>query len=675
MSGEKDFVISFVGKRDEGTYRDVEAAVDGRSPLDLDRLESLNEVSAEGKAEEEACKSKADSLPGYELQHNRSLVDFLETDYAAYARLTPEQREIFNDLKRDSRRDRSVLLVQGSAGTGKTVGAMLTALEWEGSVLFLAPESVKALLESRKQRSGVSEVRIQTPTEFWNTAAPEVEYCPQKALEVLLSVASASQRKQITSEVMLALELPEADRKDAFGQDMALRMAGLKDILPHWRKQLRRPFVTRTERAKNLQRAYLDEFALVVVDEVQDWMIEELVVLRECLPNATPLWLFGDLNQRLSPSGFWPAGLTRRIEGCYTFEMKRNYRNHAAVLEAAVSVHGEAKRLTSEAKGRHLPEPGSPEDAVVKGGVASWSLLTPELRGMLHEEHRMASTLYETLQRSVPLLSSQPSKLSDVMGGGVSIIDARKAKGAEYESCILVHPFPSGAAAQTLEDVFHAYVLVTRARSSVLLLLNEEERDVWKERGLLDGWTKEDDPGQRLREMEQFGNVVDIEAQADHITKRLLQGNSDGKPWPDSFRAIQDLLRFKTDVLDMWERKWHPHLKASPLPRTPHTPNEAWLFAQTALARKNAADAPAVLDAMPLLKEERAWKPMSQRFFNLYAPQGSTLADALGRNRLAVRLGVQEACSGTFLSDVPLDAPLAPALAKWLMSQINAALS
>lgn len=469
-------------------------------------------------------------------------------------------------------------VVRGGAGSGKSVCGLLWACrlgsgeggQGEHHVVYVAPE---ALVDRFRAFPEVAD-RLAPPTEhiltlmdWFGSLAPEAPPVNEERLvDVFNNVLRRTQwgrsrdAGRARYEDLLLYEafvVGGRHAKDAAADEHADRVAELAAVDPDaWTAALAEHEVSsRAALARAVRGADLTPpakaRALIVVDEAQDLLIEELLAVRDVWRawNAagceTRLWLFGDLNQRITPSGFTWADLNRRvgIEDAPR-DLDKNYRNVASVLGLAARVHGLGQRMAQEAGRRHLPPPS----------MASVGTLDGDAVGVVRvhdavEAARFVASLHENvgsgdpeqylrshLARRAQILA--PARREDIEATGAVMHYPRTVKGSELDAAVAVDIFSAGVSGRMgLQDVNAAYTLVTRVRSRLLLLLTEPEYDWAVEGGLLEDVVLYEEEAAREWVM-GLASAVDLAASPEAVFQRLCALSPAGRPWLDTWEVL-----------------------------------------------------------------------------------------------------------------------------------------
>lgn len=300
--------------------------------------------------------------------------------------------------------------------------------------------------------------------------------------------------------------------------------------------------------------------ALLVVDEAQDLLLAELRAVAAVWRHwnearcQTLLWLLGDLNQRITPSGFtWDAlaglGIPHALQ-----TLQRNYRNSRAVLRTADAYHARAQALTAEQKARHAFEPSRPGDDTPEGDPVRYVVL-PDDRAVARALADLSGVSADDRERS--LRAALSKRLQVLAPEPRPEIDPRSAivhtpptiKGSELETAVAVGVFD-------LPDSVHAvnggYTLATRVRRRLLLLLTEAELPAARSLGILDT-AHATTVVESTDWITEWGSVLDLAAEPDRTFDQLAEGAPIGIPWLDTWEILVEIGLH--DQAGVWETR------------------------------------------------------------------------------------------------------------------------
>ena len=589
-------LVFWVGVKDDRTYADI-----GRASPFGSRVCSVDEV--EGELALHAAADAAD-VPAYRrvgTWDGAAWRAMLYGDYARSPRLTRSQWDDFARILWDSG-DASdgCVIVRGGAGSGKSVCALLWACRLRSDragagihhVTYLAPPALVDRFHTFpevQQHLDPAAAHVRSVDDWFASIVPDAApYDRAKALDAFRAAAERARRSRRGPDpfgeirpsdplVYEAFVLGERGEKDAAADEHAGRADALRSIPPEiWEEELAaRGTRSRTAIAQAVQAAPpappSEDRALLVVDEAQDLLVEELKAVRAVWDawtvagRETRLWLFGDLNQRITPSGFTWADVTSRV-GLHTvpIDLDRNYRNPAAVLDLAARVHTLAQDIAREHGRRHLPRPSvagvgtadqEPVQAIRMADEAAAVAFVQSLRptGGAGDRHRY---LRAHLASKPQVLSPRP--WPDLENALVHV--PHTVKGAELEAALAIGLFENAVGGSlTLQLLNACYTLVTRVRSRLLLVLTDAEHEWAARHGLLDHVSVAS-PDEAATWIMELGSAVDLSADPDDTLRRLCEPAPAGGPWLDTWDALVEAGL--TERVGEWERRasaaWAP---------------------------------------------------------------------------------------------------------------------
>lgn len=531
--------------------------------------------------------------------------------------LTHYQREVLSELTQQWRAASSkAWLVQSAPGTGKTVCAALLACEihqeYGWNTMLIVPE---ALRRDIAEYSEVKRILQQGQEGFWlctfrdclriiasNLYARLLD--PEKEWQVLQGAAIRARiagKLKIGQSDVLLYQAFVLDRENQNGEKNALyksyenRIQDLRRIgRKVWNRELseRNLFnhLCRSDAANELQLnppvpLNNAERTIFILDEAQDFLLAELQALKavreawEKQGHPTYLWLLGDLNQRIQPTGF----LWGQLKLGKPLPLMRNYRNSRRILEFANQFLKFARQDNYKFGGRHreIPAPANPEYAVEAGEpVRLLECSSPDealqFLDLLRRQSWHAADERRFLKEAanrVKVLWPYPEQ-QYCNSSGIEILNAEKAKGREFEACVAFRIFQgNGTSSPSMEESFQWYTMLTRPRSRLLVVATTADL----ERLRLDGHNYFQDC-KRIDTQEAVSWIVEIGSGGDfaqfrddvhNIKKQLLLACESGCPYWDTYLALQlagvegdSLYQWEQDAISGLKQHSHEHLKA-----------------------------------------------------------------------------------------------------------------
>lgn len=614
-----------VGRRHR-IYSDGQRA----QPAQASRLEevifdTVAVPEVEDTAEDDRYGSPADwaSWPAYRYApdaERTQWMDFLYRDFSLSPRLTREQLDQFKTLVEEAPgRARDVAVVQGGAGSGKSVSALLAAChlhrgsvpgmanQHEHHVLYLAPERLTQKFRTFPEVEAcfdTPEAHIQTLDEWLTAHLPPAEAAkPIVSLEALRKAAAHYRQSGHTlgiapndlqpkdALIYQAFVLNDGNRRDAAWKEHRERIEDLENLRGWWSEHLARLGGTsRTHRARALRETLpappeAADSSLIVVDEAQDLLLEELQTLRatwahwNTAGHYTRLWLFGDLNQRITPSGFFWQDLPGEVG--LDFEVipfTRNYRNTRQIVAFANGIHRIAAQTASDANARQLPPSSSEHDCVAEGDPVGL-LRVPDARSarrFLEDLQREDTTphLREKMSSAAQVLCrTKPTGLRDA---DLVFNTPETIKGMELESCVAYRLFAastfsdaptfsgeqpseektSGPAPYSLSEVNEWYTLVTRARTRLLIVLTDAEAARMPDH--LFAACRPMAPDAARQWVLAYGSAVQFSKSPGETWRYLREMRNNGLPWRDTWEA---LLEVQTADASIDPARWERHAR------------------------------------------------------------------------------------------------------------------
>jgi hypothetical protein len=286
------------------------------------------------------------------------------------------------------------------------------------------------------------------------------------------------------------------------------------------------------------------EYSLIVVDEAQDLLVEELQAIRKAWSHwreqehYTRLWLFGDLNQRITPSGFFWDDLPDKVDlRADPIAFERNYRNTRQIVAFANRIHEVADKLASGAGARALPPPSPENECALEGDPVGVLRVEDDAaaRAFLKRLQRRQDTPYlrEAMSSAAQVLCrNRPDALGDTE---LVFHTPERIKGRELESCVGYGLF-QGKGAFTPSEVSEWYTLVTRARTRLLVVLTEAEAERAPDDLFAD--CRAMTQGEASEWVLAYGSAVQFAKSSEETWRRLTNMRSGGQPWRDTWEAL-----------------------------------------------------------------------------------------------------------------------------------------
>jgi hypothetical protein len=257
----------------------------------------------------------------------------------------------------------------------------------------------------------------------------------------------------------------------------------------------------------------------LLIDEVQDLYWEQLEVLLLLAQRlSATVVLLGDENQRVSYSGFTWAALSQRLDQDFNIKLqdigdfRRNYRNTGAIAAAAaylLSAPGSrsenrpcAFEWVNRGGGRYFPTTTDPQDCF-EPGTRSRLLVMPQnwwedLLRLIEETEDSSNGRFVFLMGEGTNIREQVRQYFAAIEDDnrrqnleqrLLIFSIPEAKGLEFESVVIVSPF-AGRNTITVDDLYHWYTAVTRARRFLSIVITESEKN-WLDSHILNKYDLE----------------------------------------------------------------------------------------------------------------------------------------------------------------------------------------
>jgi mRNA-degrading endonuclease RelE of RelBE toxin-antitoxin system len=517
-----NILIIRAGKRDD-IYQKLAQNINISSPLPLSAILEIEE-------------DKINELPTYEWNSyiHKSWYSFVYGDYLRSPILTSMQKSILGELRNPEKR-RSLLrsstiydaLLEGSAGTGKTVCAALIACDYyqlyEWNTFIVLPAN---LINEVKKFSTVENciknknkknffignfrefVELLCPEGFRDKIASteeEIKAFRKEALRVNIINKNHTFKhnsKLLFSERELFLYRAFVDRDSkgnrGTGYDPSNfsfyneNLETIRQLLQIKQDKVNNNLgdgqLTWTEALRQLQTKANMPFtenttSLIVFDEAQDHSLSEYKTLKKILERwrqesggkqCFVLLAVGDTNQRVQPTDFhWG-----RLKLSREYTLKYNYRNTRHILEFANIFwkFAQEKNAGQEA----LPKPSNPSNSFEIGepikliecpskenALEILSILNQKIKSSDGNKRSIFSKLSKKL--AVITQCKINSEYSDL-----ECITIQQAKGREFDACVAFCIF-DGDGIPSIEEANTWYTTVTRSRYRLLVISTSSE--------------------------------------------------------------------------------------------------------------------------------------------------------------------------------------------------------
>lgn len=236
-------------------------------------------------------------------------------------------------------------------------------------------------------------------------------------------------------------------------------------------------------------------FTHIIIDEAQDLSKAQILVISKIVSDETrSISIIADAAQRIYKSGFTWSEVGLNVKGGRTIEFKKNYRNTAYIVKAAVSLldkeHDKSEFTIVEAarKGEQKP---------VVGYFSNWNLqceyLFEQLNDLkvnnninstviLHRNHSGIRDIKQFLEsKNYSIQELKDTADIDFESDSIKLCTMSSIKGLEFENVFIIDlndniiPYPSGF--NDMNDEFHIsterrllYTAMTRARERLYLI-------------------------------------------------------------------------------------------------------------------------------------------------------------------------------------------------------------
>ncbi|MFB2737498.1 hypothetical protein [Umezakia ovalisporum] len=227
---------------------------------------------------------------------------------------------------------------------------------------------------------------------------------------------------------------------------------------------------------------------LLIFDEAQDYLIAEIEAIKQMLlrwhqhNHSHVLWLLGDMNQRIKPTGFdWG-----QLELNTTHPLTYNYRNTQRILEFANIFHDFAQAANLQNQGRRLPDPSDPKNCFEEGEPVRilecnspeelsqvLSGLSKRVRYTSNQDNRDNRSVLQELSSRVKLIH-QDIAPEDQNLPGIDYLKVTEAKGREFDACVAFSVF-QGQGTLSMEEASNLYTIFTRPRYRLLIITTTDK--------------------------------------------------------------------------------------------------------------------------------------------------------------------------------------------------------
>ncbi|QOV24416.1 hypothetical protein [Anabaenopsis elenkinii] len=221
---------------------------------------------------------------------------------------------------------------------------------------------------------------------------------------------------------------------------------------------------------------------LLIFDEAQDYLMAEIEAIKQMLlrwhqhKHSHVLWLLGDMNQRIKPTGFdWG-----QLELNTTHSLTYNYRNTQRILEFANIFHSFAQAANLQNQGRWLPDPSDPKNCFEEGEpVRILECNSPEelsqVLSRLNDRvlNRDDRYLLQRISSRVKLIHQDIAPKYQNLPG-IDYLKVTEAKGREFDACVAFSVF-QGEGTLSMEEASNLYTIFTRPRYRLLIITTTDQ--------------------------------------------------------------------------------------------------------------------------------------------------------------------------------------------------------
>ena len=464
--------------------------------------------------------TRVEHLPTYQFDHKRvtSWYEFVYGGYLYSPLLTPDQKAISQELitaQPPNHTPINSFLLQSAPGTGKTVCAALIACElfktagW--NVALIVPEALRSDLENFTEiKSILQEQDLNSQDQRANFFLGTFKEWLQKA-EPNIYAQIATDEEELTAlqqelrQVHLIGHSDEIKYRDlVLFRAFVLKEHNLGDLNNNRTyientaliQQLRRVNINDWKQRLGDKKTWLDGLeeitetipppegirTLLIFDEAQDYLMAEIEAITQMLlrwhqhNHSHVLWLLGDMNQRIKPTGFDWGQLQLNTRHSLTY----NYRNTRRILEFANIFQDFARQANSQNQGRWLPDPSDPKNCFEEGEpVRILECNSPEelsqVLSRLNDRvlNRDDRYLLQRISSRVKLIH-QDIAPEDQNLPGIDYLNVKEAKGREFDACVAFSVF-QGQGTRLMEEASNLYTIFTRPRYRLLIITTTDE--------------------------------------------------------------------------------------------------------------------------------------------------------------------------------------------------------
>lgn len=544
-------------------------------------------------------ETRLEHLPTYQFDHKRvtSWYQFVYGGYLYSPLLTPEQQAISQRLitaKPPNHTPINSFLLQSAPGTGKTVCAALIACElfktagW--NVALIVPEALRSDLENFTEiKSILQEQELnsqdQRPNFFlgtfkqWLQQGEPNTYAQIATDEEELTAFHSDNIKYRDLVLFRAFVLKEHNLGDLNNNRTYIENTAVI-------QQLRRVNINDWKQRLGDKKTWLDGLeeitktipppegirTLLIFDEAQDYLMAEIEAIKRILlrwhehNHSHVLWLLGDMNQRIQPTGFdWGRlQLNRRDDLTY------NYRNTQRILEFANIFHSFAQAANLQNHGEHLPHPSDPKNCFEEGEpVRILECNSPEelsqVLSRLNDRvlNRDDRYLLQRISSRVKLIHQDIAPKYQNLPG-IDYLNVTEAKGREFDACVAFSVF-QGQGKLSMEEASNLYTIFTRPRYRLLIITTTDQIErIDRNRFNQCQFFNFSNADQALAWITEFGNGEQISQDFETIRNLIYEGlrSQPLRIYWDTYAALRAARVDNQTVLEI-EQKAIETLRAS----------------------------------------------------------------------------------------------------------------
>jgi len=236
-------------------------------------------------------------------------------------------------------------------------------------------------------------------------------------------------------------------------------------------------------------------FTHIVVDEAQDLSKAQILVISQIVTVETnSISIIADAAQRIYKSGFTWGEVGLNVRGGRTIEFKKNYRNTAQIVRAALSLlekeddKSDFTRVETARKGEDKPIVG-----YFSNGNEQFAFLLKRLNKLMAEGHINSTVIlhrsHSGIRNIKNFLETNNFEVQELLktddidfeSDSIKVCTLSSVKGLEFENVFIIDlnddviPYPQGF--NDAQDEFHIsterrllYTSMTRARERLFLL-------------------------------------------------------------------------------------------------------------------------------------------------------------------------------------------------------------